>query len=112
MSITLPWPHKALSPNTPIHWAAKAKHKKAARMTGYMLARQAGITLDPEAKPLVTLTFVPPDRRARDRDNMLASLKSHLDGVADAIGCDDSRWRLQIEVAEEVGGFVRVEISL
>lgn len=58
----------------------------------------------------VTLRFVPPDRRARDIDNLVASMKSGLDGLADVLGVDDSRWALSAELAGEVGGFVRVEV--
>jgi len=33
-----------------------------------------------------------------------------LDGLADVLGVDDSRWALSAELAGEVGGFVRVEV--
>ena len=113
MKVVLPWPPKDLNPNARNHWARGAKAKKAYRHACWALALKAGLSkaVPADAKPLVSLTFVPPDRHARDRDNMLASMKSGLDGLADAIGCDDSRWRLAIEVAEEVGGMVRVEIT-
>jgi len=41
---------------------------------------------------------------------MLAAMKSGLDGLADVLGCDDRQWRLQIDVADHVGGFVRVQV--
>lgn len=110
-TVILPWPSKSLSPNARVHWAVAAKSKKAHRNAAYMLAKKAGIKLAPDARPLVSLTFVPPDRRPRDRDNMLASCKSLLDGLADAMGCDDARWRLAIEVSPDIGGFVRVVVS-
>ena len=111
MTITLPWPPKELSPNARQHHMALARAKKAYRSVCAWQAKAQGAKPIPsDARPLVCLTFVPPDRRARDRDNMLAAMKSGLDGLADVIGCDDSRWRLQIEVAETIGGWVRVEI--
>ncbi|MDC0657068.1 hypothetical protein N6L27_03565 [Leisingera sp. SS27] len=59
----------------------------------------------------VAIRFCPPDERRRDLDNMLASLKSGLDGVADATGQDDSEWSLSLERGEpEKGGAVYVEI--
>jgi crossover junction endodeoxyribonuclease RusA len=59
----------------------------------------------------VNLTFVPPDKRRRDADNMLAAMKSGLDGLADALGVDDSQWKISFEVdRSRVGGFVRVEV--
>lgn len=115
MNVTLPWPPSALSPNARVHWASLAKTKAAYRQACWALAHQAkGLQqwapIDPAARPLVKLTFVPPNRRARDLDNCLAAMKSGLDGLAQALGCDDSRWRLQIEMAEEIGGMVKVEV--
>lgn len=54
----------------------------------------AGIRRIDAAALRVRITFHPPDARARDTDNMLASIKAGLDGVADVIGIDDSRWTL------------------
>ena len=110
-TVTLPWPPKSLSPNARLHWAATSKSKAAYRYACRMLAKQAGISMPADARPLVSLLFVPPDRRARDRDNMLAAMKAGLDGLADAMGCDDSRWRLAIEVADEIGGMVKVTVT-
>lgn len=59
----------------------------------------------------VWLTFVPPDRRKRDDDNMIAAFKPGRDGMADALGVDDSRFRLHIEVADRVGGMVEVRLT-
>jgi crossover junction endodeoxyribonuclease RusA len=59
----------------------------------------------------LTITFVPPDRRHRDLDNMLSSIKAGLDALRDVLGVDDSRWSLTICKADSVGGFVRVEVS-
>jgi crossover junction endodeoxyribonuclease RusA len=68
----------------------------------------------PEGAPLrVTLRVYPPDKRRRDWDNIIASLKSGLDGIADALGIDDSRFRLSIEMLPEVmkGGRVDVVVE-
>ena len=87
--------------------------KKAYRYACHMLTRQAGIKIDPDARPLVSIEFVPPNRRPRDWDGCLAAIKAGLDGVADAIGCDDSRWRLEISMAPDgvIGGMVRVQVT-
>ena len=43
-AITLPWPHKGLSPNARLHWAAKAKLVKAAReQAGWTMLASMGI---------------------------------------------------------------------
>ena len=58
----------------------------------------------------VALVFHPPDKRKRDWDNMIASVKAGLDGLADALKVDDSKWRISIEVSQQIGGMVKVEV--
>jgi crossover junction endodeoxyribonuclease RusA len=61
----------------------------------------------------VKLTFCPPTRRKYDVDNALAACKSMLDGVADGIAADDSKFQLTLERGEVVkDGKVVVEISV
>jgi crossover junction endodeoxyribonuclease RusA len=58
------------------------------------------------------VTFQPPDKRRRDRDNLQASLKAHFDGIADALGVNDSLFVPTYAIGEPVkGGAVRVEIT-
>jgi hypothetical protein len=47
------------------------------------------------ARLRVSIIARPKDNRARDEDNLQASLKAALDGVAAALGVDDSRFRIQ-----------------
>jgi len=109
--VTLPWPPAELSPNSRPHWAAKSRAAKSYRHACATLTRQAGVLSLPDGRLHVTIEFVPPDRRHRDRDNMLASIKSGLDGLADALGVNDSRFDLTVRVSDEVGGMVRVSVS-
>lgn len=110
--IYLPFPPKSLSPNARLHWSAIAREKKAFRLECFFEARRQGITKLKEAKALtVALEFFPPDRRARDWDNMLAAMKSGLDGLADALGVDDRNWRLTFTVSEKPDNRVAVEIN-
>lgn len=110
MIITLPWPPSGLSPNSRNHWAKTAKLKKQYREACFWQAKEQGAK-QLAGKLNVWITFYPPDRRHRDMDNMLASIKAGLDGLSDAIGVDDSKWTLTIEKAEEIGGYVKVEIK-
>lgn len=113
MKIKLPWPHRNLSPNARTHWAALALAKKRARHTAFWLTQEAmnGEWTTPESLHL-SITFNPPDGRARDLDNMLASIKAHCDGISDALGVDDSKWSLSITRGEPVkGGQVVVEVA-
>lgn len=112
LTITLPWPAKELSPNARVHWAVRNKHRKAAREGAAWLAL---ITLGRKklafARAAVTIEFSPPDRRKRDVDNMLASCKAMLDGVAEAIAIDDSNWFITMRRAEDFAGEVRLTIN-
>ena len=97
MTVTLGWPSPNLSPNARPHWAALARAKKAARLEGFCDAMEALKFIKPSALKdvkavSIQVTFIPPNAIRRDADNMLASIKAHLDGIADAIGIDDSRW--------------------
>jgi crossover junction endodeoxyribonuclease RusA len=104
-----------LSPNARHHWATAAKAKKAYRTRCRAIATAAGVgaVLAGKERLEVALTFFPPDdHRRRDMDNMLASMKSGLDGLADAAGIDDHHWRLSFEVGDPVkGGQVLVRMS-
>ena len=108
--LTLPWPPADLSPNARGHWSKLARAKKAYRAACAWTAKEQGARKVEADALAVRITFVPPDRRARDTDNMLASIKAGLDGLADVLGVDDSRWTLTIARADEVGGMVRVEV--
>jgi len=57
------------------------------------------------------LDFFPPDRRARDDDNIIASFKAGRDGLALALGIDDKRFVLRPFVQDKVGGIIKVRLS-
>lgn len=98
LTVTLPWPHRGLSPNARLHWAAKAKLKAEARAQAKYATMQAVYHNSPDTSAFqsgdirLELEFCPPTARAFDRDNALASCKAALDGVADALGVNDTRF--------------------
>ena len=111
-TITLPWPPSTLSPNARGHWSIKSRHAKRYRRDSRVLCMAQGLRQMTAETLSLRITFNPPDRRARDLDNMLASTKSGLDGIADATGVDDSRWTLSLTKGEPVkGGAVVIEVS-
>ncbi len=84
ITITIPLPDRVLSPNGRAHWGRIARAKKHARELAYYLALQAGSAGERwEAADLVA-TFWHRTKRTRDRDNALASLKAHIDGIVAA----------------------------
>lgn len=109
--ITLPWPSRELSPNARTHWRKAAPIKARYRDACYILAKQARIVIDWEGDIHMWIDFVPPDRRHRDDDNMIASIKSLRDGVADALGVNDRRFRIHPYVKDEIGGMVKIRFT-
>lgn len=111
--IFLPWPDKALSPNARVHWRALSAAKKKAKEAAYYTALGAGLSKIAADSMKVRYSFFPPDRRPRDTDNMIASMKAAADGIALAIGIDDSKWEIQIAPRGPVerNGMVKVELE-
>lgn len=116
IEITFPWPPRQLSPNTPIHWAAKAKIKAAYRQECRIVTTNTLFPIRPsfhDGKIHLFIDFFPPDKRRRDDDNCYASFKSGRDGLAEALGVDDHRFVSHPYLQDEVikGGQVRVRIT-
>lgn len=89
----LPWPPRECSPNARAHWAVKSRAAKNAKHQAYIAALAAGwrnVTW-PEGALYFWIDFFPPDRRARDDDNLIAAFKPQRDGIADALVIDDKR---------------------
>jgi crossover junction endodeoxyribonuclease RusA len=106
--ITLSWPDRDLSPNARKDRRYLTAKRKSARTEGWAAAQ--GVKIPPDAH--LSITFHAPDRRRRDLDNLLASIKSHLDGVALAAGVDDAGWSFTIRKGDPVkGGRVVIEVG-
>ncbi len=113
LEINLPWPPATLSPNARQHWAQLAKAKKAFRADCYLTAIEQGARPIKADRLHLHLQFVPPTRRKFDIDNLLARMKAGLDGLADVLGVDDSRWSISMErsCAPLPPGFVLVTVT-
>ncbi len=111
--VILPFPPVELSPNWRGHWSTHSSAAREYRRMCWALARQAKLRVPDYARggaadggpipasgsaavggPIyVRLDFFPPSRAKRDDDNVPASFKAGRDGVADALACDDARFR-------------------
>ncbi len=111
MIIDLPFPPRDLHPNARVHWSRKARATKAMRQCAQWMSHPYGPI---EADGLdVTIIFYPPDKRRRDIDGLLSSMKAGIDGIADSLGVDDSKWAITMRRGEVVeGGRVRFEIEV
>jgi crossover junction endodeoxyribonuclease RusA len=108
ITLRLPWPPRELSPNYRGHWREVADAKAKYRRDCFWTAKGAKIADQMRALPtgallFVTADFHTPDRRAYDDDNLMARLKSGRDGVADAIGINDARWRMKPGMIQHIG---------
>lgn len=113
LEFTVPWPPKELSPNARKHWAVRSRKARVYRSQCFALARQAlaSSSFEPRGRLVLALVFCPPDRRKRDDDNLVAAFKSGRDGIADALGIDDSLFVTQFEIGQPVqGGAVQVTL--
>lgn len=109
--IILPFPPSELSPNRRLHWAQLAKAKKQYRQACWAVTKAKPIQPFNDGKLRLELVFYLPNRRSIDRDNLLARMKSGIDGMADALIVNDKRFDpITVSVADEVGGYVVVRI--
>lgn len=107
--LVLPFPAAGLMPNRANgqHWAVTRRLRDEAKQTAFCLAKQAGFGAD--VSGCLNVVFYCPDRRKRDADNLLAAMKSALDGVAQAMGRDDSEFA-SIRLEKRFDGAGRVEL--
>lgn len=104
IQLTLPWPHRALSPNARVNLMQKARIFKREKYATMMLTKAAlqkvgieKVTVKgglPDKKwrggrVNLKLTCQPPILRYRDEDNLIATCKAHFDGISQAVGVDD-----------------------
>lgn len=118
ITIVLPWPDSSLMPNRKNgrHWGNTQSAKVRARQDGYLAAvqaRGAHTFIGPE-RIRAKWTFVAPDRRRRDLDGLYGACKHYQDGIAQALGIDDSVFRpvvLDDCLDRDKRGFIVVEIG-
>ena len=101
IEIVLGWPPTDLSPNARKHWAQVARAKKQYRKDCYSVSKEQlkkyrGVTENIPEKLVLEMTFIPPDRRSYDRDNLVARMKAGIDGLADALRINDKRFNTVI----------------
>ncbi len=117
ITISLPWPDPILFPNRRRGSFRKFQpFIEAARDAGFYAAKEAvgRHTVGLPAQIPVKITFAAPDRIRRDLDGMLGAIKHNLDGIARALGVDDSRFvpvTLDRVLDSKKQGFVIVEIG-
>jgi len=108
--LTFPWPPKELSPNNCSHYYEKAKKKAIYKDLWYWTTKEANIQKGDYSE--LSIVFYKQNRRWMDLDNMLASIKSGLDGMCLALEIDDRCFtKITVEIGQEIAGMIKVEIK-
>ena len=109
--VIYPWPPKELSPNARTHWSVKAREAKKLKNASWALTMAARPDISHQSAHL-SVEFRPPSRRRIDLDNCIARFKAGFDGIASAIGIDDSKFTITAFIGQPItGGGVRVVIT-
>ena len=113
MNIALmPWPNRLLSPNARVHHMLKSRYTRASRAAASAVAREHPFR--PLRTPVCAVLPISTTKRRRDIDNVLAGLKSTLDGVTDAGWWKDDCEILAITIRQPLylKGWTRLPILL
>ncbi|NDG64971.1 MAG: hypothetical protein EBY29_16155 [Planctomycetes bacterium] len=119
LEIKVPWPATALSPNVRGHWTRGYKARQMYRCLCRIEAdSQVAWDKSLPEKLHLHLVFHKPTKRHYDLDNLIARMKSGIDGVCDSLQINDKRFQSNsaefVDVTDEsrrVGGHVLIIIK-
>lgn len=96
--VELGWPAKQLSPNARVHHMVKHRYAKAAKTeAGWATKLVRPFDWASDGPLSVSVTAYPPKNwNTADKDNFVARLKSHFDGIAEVLGVNDSQFETPI----------------
>jgi len=108
----LPFPPASLSGHAKgnSHWGKSSVTKKW-RQWACEATKAARVTAPPSGDIRIHITFFPPNRRG-DRVNFPNRCKPIYDGIADALGVNDSRFVPQFYFCDPVGEPGRLEVRI
>ena len=109
--IVLPFPPSTLSGHAKGHWRGKSGETKKYRAWAFAAASAVDVSAPEQGDIEVEVTFYPPDRRG-DRVNFPNRMKPYFDGIADALGVNDSRFLPRFVFCSPVGVPGRVEVVI
>ena len=120
--IELPLPPRALSSNARVHWSRRHRETKGYRESALMHMRVSLQNERHAPKPPVRVSYAFCTKNARriglyaprDHTNAVDAIKAAQDGIADALGFDDSAKYMRlgtVTIDATVGPFVRVVVE-
>lgn len=112
MKVIYPFPPNVLSPNARAHWSEIARKKKQVRQDANYMTRINQVKVSKDKPVMLAIVFRPATNCRYDIDNAFARCKALIDGIADAIGIDDTHFIYQLARGEPLkGGAVEITFS-
>lgn len=115
LTIELPPVNMELSPNRKNgrHYKATLKAKQSDKELGFFHAKNAanGKQLQANTGYALSIIFYRSDKRHVDLDNLLSASKHRIDGIAKALGIDDSQFKpvtIDCQYRKEAGMVVNI----
>jgi len=109
--IELPFPSSKLSGHQGGRWRGKADVIRKHRAWASAATLEIRPAIPETGDIIVSVLFVPPNRRG-DRTNFPNRMKPYFDGIADALGVNDSRFLPHYQFAEpQAPGRVEIRLS-
>jgi hypothetical protein len=109
--IVLPFPPASLSGHNTGHWRGKSPVVKQLREHAHDVTWDAKPSIPDEGDIHIHIRFVPPNKRG-DRVNFPIRIKPLIDGIADALQVNDSRFLPSYEFANpEKPGRVEIVVN-
>ncbi len=112
-NLILPWPAKGLSLNDRVHWSVRARVFKASKQLAWREAVKAKLVVPSGAVTHVWITAYAPTRNFPDRDNIQTRCKAYLDGIALALGVNDSTFYPHTDISKTPvkGGAIHIRLT-
>lgn len=109
--ITLPFPAKILWPNGRGHHMAKHREFQKHKLWAFNATRASKPAMAFGALTRLNFLITPKTANAIDLDNCVAAMKAYQDGIALALGVDDSTFETPVIVITEPRKPGAVEVS-
>lgn len=111
MNIELPFPSSKLAGQNTGHWSTKDGTIAAHRLLAKAITKKAGVFVLGEGDIALRIDFYRPNRKG-DRVNFPIRMKPYIDGIADALKINDSRFVPEYHFHDEFDGKGRVVVSI
>jgi len=104
LTIVIPYLPKSLNTIIRMKRPQMCRYFGQCKHDAFFLTKEQRRQKIPYQKALMTITFVVPDKRARDRDNLIGGAKGMIDGIKKAGIFEDDSWQcLEMKFKVRIG---------